>query len=118
MDESQYRALLEEVRNDVAEAERTISELSNLEKYLLQKIGSGDGASARSSSKKSSAGRSSRPAEKSDEENADSSAGKRLAAGHISLQGHDATTDVSFRNLRIISVANRATPAKPGNENR
>jgi hypothetical protein len=44
--------------------------------------------------------------------------GKRLAAGHISLQGHDKTTDVSFRNLRIISVANRATPTKPDRENR
>jgi hypothetical protein len=27
--------------------------------------------------------------------------GQRLAAGHISLQGHDPTTDLSFRNLRI-----------------
>ena len=27
--------------------------------------------------------------------------GKRLEAGHISLQGHDPTTDLSFRNLRI-----------------
>ncbi|MCA8991794.1 MAG: DUF1080 domain-containing protein [Planctomycetaceae bacterium] len=27
--------------------------------------------------------------------------GLRTAAGHISLQGHDPTTDVSFRNLRI-----------------
>ena len=43
--------------------------------------------------------------------------GKRLAAGHISLQGHDETTDVSFRNLRIINVTNATTPAKPGGEN-
>ncbi len=27
--------------------------------------------------------------------------GRRLEAGHISLQGHDATTDVSFRNVRL-----------------
>ena len=27
--------------------------------------------------------------------------GKRLTAGHLSLQGHDETTDVDFRNLRI-----------------
>ena len=27
--------------------------------------------------------------------------GRRLEAGHISLQAHDATTDVSFRNLRV-----------------
>lgn len=27
--------------------------------------------------------------------------GRRLTAGHLSLQGHDATTDVSFRALRI-----------------
>jgi len=27
--------------------------------------------------------------------------GRRLKAGHLSLQAHDATTDVSFRNLRL-----------------
>lgn len=27
--------------------------------------------------------------------------GKKLAAGHISLQGHDPTTDLAFRNLRV-----------------
>jgi hypothetical protein len=27
--------------------------------------------------------------------------GKRLAAGHISLQGHDHTTDLKFRNLKV-----------------
>jgi hypothetical protein len=27
--------------------------------------------------------------------------GLRLEAGHISLQGHDPTTDLSFRNMRI-----------------
>jgi len=27
--------------------------------------------------------------------------GLRTEAGHLSLQGHDPTTDLSFRNLRI-----------------
>lgn len=30
--------------------------------------------------------------------------GRRLKAGHISLQGHDPTTDLSFRNLRIAEL--------------
>lgn len=30
--------------------------------------------------------------------------GRRDAAGHISLQGHDETTDVSFRNLRAVEL--------------
>lgn len=30
--------------------------------------------------------------------------GKRLEAGHISLQGHDPTTDLSFRNLKIAEL--------------
>jgi hypothetical protein len=30
--------------------------------------------------------------------------GCRLEAGHISLQGHDATTDLSFRNIRIAEL--------------
>jgi hypothetical protein len=30
--------------------------------------------------------------------------GKRLEAGHISLQGHDPTTDLSFRNLRVAEL--------------
>ncbi|HVV99101.1 MAG TPA: DUF1080 domain-containing protein [Planctomycetaceae bacterium] len=30
--------------------------------------------------------------------------GLRLEAGHISLQGHDPTTDLSFKNLRIVPV--------------
>ena len=30
--------------------------------------------------------------------------GRRDAAGHISLQGHDATTDASFRNIRIVPL--------------
>ncbi|MCA9026076.1 MAG: DUF1080 domain-containing protein, partial [Planctomycetaceae bacterium] len=30
--------------------------------------------------------------------------GLRLEAGHISLQGHDPTTDLSFRNLRIAEI--------------
>ena len=77
MDESQYQALLEEVRNDIADAERTIVELSNLENYLLKKIDSGGGSSVKSSSKKSSAGRGSGAAGKSDEESADSGAGEK-----------------------------------------
>src|SRR4029077_10633339 len=31
--------------------------------------------------------------------------GYRAGAGHISLQGHDPTTDVDFRNLRISELA-------------
>jgi hypothetical protein len=30
--------------------------------------------------------------------------GMRREAGHISLQGHDPTTDLSFRNLRIAQL--------------
>ncbi|QDU39117.1 hypothetical protein Mal4_34520 [Maioricimonas rarisocia] len=30
--------------------------------------------------------------------------GKRVEPGHISLQGHDPTTDLSFRNLRITEI--------------
>lgn len=30
--------------------------------------------------------------------------GRRDAAGHISLQGHDATTDISFRRLRAVDL--------------
>ena len=30
--------------------------------------------------------------------------GYRSEAGHISLQGHDPTTDLSFRNLRIADL--------------
>jgi hypothetical protein len=30
--------------------------------------------------------------------------GLRLEAGHISLQGHDPTTDLSFRNLRVVEL--------------
>lgn len=30
--------------------------------------------------------------------------GKRLAAGHISLQGHDPTTDLKFSDLRIVEL--------------
>ena len=28
--------------------------------------------------------------------------GARTAAGHLSIQGHDPTTDLSFRNIRIL----------------
>jgi hypothetical protein len=28
----------------------------------------------------------------------------KTGAGHISIQGHDATTDLSFRNLRIVEL--------------
>ncbi len=28
--------------------------------------------------------------------------GQRTKAGHISLQGHDPTTDVSFRNIQVV----------------
>lgn len=30
--------------------------------------------------------------------------GRRLAAGHISLQGHDQTTDIAFRHLRLVAT--------------
>ena len=33
--------------------------------------------------------------------------GKRLEKGTIILQGHDPTTDLSFRNLRIVEMAPR-----------
>ena len=74
MDENQFQSLLDEVRNDVenakqaiADAEQTISDLSNLEKYLLQKIDSGGGAPASSSGSKSTGRRRGRSAGDSDE---------------------------------------------------
>ena len=30
--------------------------------------------------------------------------GLRMASGHLSLQGHDPTTDLSFRNLRAVEL--------------
>jgi hypothetical protein len=30
--------------------------------------------------------------------------GRRITAGHISLQGHDPTTDIAFRNLRLVET--------------
>jgi hypothetical protein len=36
--------------------------------------------------------------------------GLRLASGTIMLQGHDPTTDISFRNLRIAEMPVRGTP--------
>lgn len=38
------------------------------------------------------------------EPNANPRKGQRLEAGHFSLQGHDPTTDVAFRNLNIVSL--------------
>jgi hypothetical protein len=38
--------------------------------------------------------------------------GLRTAAGHLSLQGHDPTTDLAFRNLRIAELPNEA-PFEP-----
>jgi hypothetical protein len=37
--------------------------------------------------------------------------GLRLKAGTLMLQGHDPTTDISFRNLRIAELAARVPPA-------
>jgi 3-keto-disaccharide hydrolase len=36
--------------------------------------------------------------------------GLRLAAGTIAIQGHDPTTDLRFRNLKIIELPQRAVP--------
>jgi 3-keto-disaccharide hydrolase len=33
--------------------------------------------------------------------------GYRAAAGHISIQGHDPTTDLSFRNIRIVELKSK-----------
>jgi hypothetical protein len=33
--------------------------------------------------------------------------GYRREAGHISIQGHDPTTDLSFRNLRIAALPSK-----------
>jgi Domain of Unknown Function (DUF1080) len=38
--------------------------------------------------------------------------GCRLEAGHISIQGHDPTTDLSFRNIRIRDYQGMEKPAK------
>lgn len=45
--------------------------------------------------------------------NANPRRGRRLSAGHLSLQGHDATTDVRFRNLRlaVLPMTNSRKPA-------
>lgn len=37
--------------------------------------------------------------------------GKRLDAGHLSLQGHDPTTDLNFRNLKIAEEAGEHLPS-------
>lgn len=34
--------------------------------------------------------------------------GSKVGAGHISIQGHDPTTDLSFRNIRVIDLADTA----------
>jgi hypothetical protein len=34
--------------------------------------------------------------------------GMRLEAGTLMIQGHDSTTDLSFRNLRASEMANRS----------
>lgn len=62
MDENHYQALLEEVRNDIAEAKRTISELTSLESYLLGKLESAGGSSAKADGAQASARGSSRAA--------------------------------------------------------
>ncbi|WP_437205036.1 3-keto-disaccharide hydrolase [Planctomicrobium sp. SH664] len=36
--------------------------------------------------------------------------GLRLDAGHISLQGHDPTSDISFRELKILELPDRVAP--------
>jgi hypothetical protein len=36
--------------------------------------------------------------------------GRRLDAGHLSLQGHDPTTDALFRNLRVAPLPDEAAP--------
>jgi len=41
--------------------------------------------------------------------------GQRLAAGVISLQGHDPTTDLCFRNIRVASLP-KATMLPKGQE--
>ena len=43
-------------------------------------------------------------------ENENPRKGKRLAAGTLSLQGHDATTDLLFRNLRAAELPPAPAP--------
>jgi hypothetical protein len=38
-------------------------------------------------------------------ENDNARNGAKLAKGNVSLQGHDPTTDLSFRNIRIAELA-------------
>lgn len=45
MDQSQYRSLLQEVRQDIANAENTIKQLQSLEDYILSKL-QGDGGTS------------------------------------------------------------------------
>jgi len=69
MDSSQYRTLLDEVRNDIAEAERTISELSPLENYLLGKLDASGDSAAKSGDRQKSSGKSSESESKSVDSN-------------------------------------------------
>jgi hypothetical protein len=39
--------------------------------------------------------------------------GLRTAAGHVSIQGHDPTTDILFRNIRIAELSAASVPPPP-----
>jgi hypothetical protein len=45
------------------------------------------------------------------EPNANPRQGKRLEAGHLSLQGHDPTTDLDFKSVDVHTFSGEAAPA-------
>ena len=108
MEESHYRALLEEVRSDVAQAEQaiadaeqaivdaeqSIAELSTLENYLLSKVDGGEKA-ARPSRAKSSGNRggsrASRKTEPAKEKEDAGSAGKGMLTVEFGPDGFPST---------------------------
>lgn len=90
MEESHYRALLQEVRSDmsaaeeaIAEAEKSIAELSTLEEYLLNKV-EGGGTPSRSKA------RSTKKSEAAPEE-ADDASGKGMQTVEFGPDGFPST---------------------------
>lgn len=98
MEESHYRALLQEVRSDmsaaeeaIAEAEKSIAELSTLEEYLLNKVeGGGTPSRSKSSSEGRSKARSTKKSEAAPEE-ADDASGKGMQTVEFGPDGFPST---------------------------
>ena len=96
MEESHYRALLQEVRSDmsaaeeaIAEAEKSIAELSTLEEYLLTKV-EGGGSPSRSKSSSDNRGNS-RSTKKPEPEAASDAGGKGMQTVEFGPDGFPST---------------------------